>query len=267
MYPTIRPSKRPIFPGPRMALLDIHNLTVWYESLFGDLRALHRCSLSIPEGHVVSLLGVNGAGKTSLFMTISGVLKEYDGKVTEGHIRFLDKDILGIHAAVIVSLGLVHAPQGRHIFHSLSVADNLLLGGYTLRGTGGGKKRIGKNTDRIYHLFPVLAEKRGQSAGSLSGGEQQMLNIGRALMSAPSMMLLDEPFLGLAPLVIRMIAGAVTRLKEEGLTLCLAEQNTGAVLPLSDQVYMMDRGYIYPGGDPGALKENPAYTRLFPGDD
>ncbi|MBW1643536.1 MAG: ABC transporter ATP-binding protein [Deltaproteobacteria bacterium] len=249
-----------------MKLLEINNFTVWYESLFGDIRALDRCSLWIEQGNISCLLGINGAGKTTLFRAISGVISDFDGKITVGEILFNSKSLLKSKPYSIVSMGIGHAPQGRHIFYTLSVEDNLYLGAYPNRKEIDSKKKIEKEKDYVYDLFPVLKERRHQKAGTLSGGEQQMLSIGRALMSCPKLLLLDEPFLGLAPVIIEEILKSLKHLKEKGLTIFLAEQNAKAALSIADFGFVMDDGYIISQGDASQLSTSNVIQEIYFGE-
>jgi len=250
-----------------LKILEINKLTIWYESLFGDIRALDRCSLSIDKGSISCLLGVNGAGKTTLFRTISGVVDDFDGKITQGEILFDQKTLLKCRPHTIVSFGIGHAPQGRHIFFTLSVEDNLYLGAYPIHKTIQSKKQLEDDKQHVYDLFPVLQKRRKQKAGTLSGGEQQMLSIARALMSRPKLLLLDEPFLGLAPVIIEEILTSLRHLKEKGLTIFLAEQNAKAALSIADFGFVMDDGYIVGQGNADQLSASKVIQDVYFGDD
>jgi branched-chain amino acid transport system ATP-binding protein len=247
-------------------MLKINNLTIWYESLFGDIRALDRCTLSVKQGSISCLLGINGAGKTTLFRTISGVISDADGKVTTGEILFRSKNLLKLKPHSIVSKGIGHAPQGRHIFYTLSVEDNLYLGAYPNRKEKDSKHQIEKEKHYLYDLFPVLKNRRHQKAGTLSGGEQQMLSIGRALMHRPELLLLDEPFLGLAPIIIEEIITALTHLNKKGVTIFLAEQNAKAALAVSDVGFVIDDGYIVDQGDADQLINSRVIKEVYFGE-
>jgi len=249
-----------------LKLLEINNLTIWYESLFGDIRALDRCSLRIEQGNISCLIGINGAGKTTLFRAISGVIDDFDGKITAGKILFNSKVLLKQKPHRIVTMGIGHAPQGRHIFFTLSVDDNLTLGAYPNRKEKDSKHQIEKKKQEIFDLFPVLKERRQQKSGTLSGGEQQMLSIGRALMANPRLLLLDEPFLGLAPVVIEEILKALRLLKEKGLTIFLSEQNAKAALSAADVGFIIDDGYIVDRGDAGQLSASKVIQEVYFGD-
>lgn len=249
-----------------MKILEINKLTIWYESLFGDIKALDRCSLSIEQGNISCLLGINGAGKTTLFRTISGVIDDFDGKITQGEILFDKTTLLKYTPHRIVSFGIGHAPQGRHIFYTLSVEDNLYLGAYPNRKQIHSKKEMEDEKRSIYNLFPVLKERHKQKAGTLSGGEQQMLSIGRALMSRPKLLLLDEPFLGLAPVIIEDICESLKHLKEKGLTIFVAEQNAKAALSVADFGFIMDDGYIIGQGDADQLAGSKVIQKVYFGE-
>jgi branched-chain amino acid transport system ATP-binding protein len=244
-------------------MLEIHQLTVWYESLFGDIRALDRTALTVHPGTVTCLLGVNGAGKTTLFKTLSGVVKDDDGKVAQGRIRYQGKNLLGCAPRRIVSMGISHAPQDRHIFHTLSVEDNLLLGAYMRRKNRPARKTMERDVMAVFDLFPVLQARRRQKSGTLSGGEQQMLCMGRALMAEPSLLLLDEPFLGLAPKVIHEILNCLRQLRRDGLTILLAEQNAQAALSVADRGHVMEDGFIVETGPPEALWGSSGIRSVF----
>ncbi len=248
-------------------ILEISKLTVWYESLFGDIRALDRCSLSVDKGVTTCLLGVNGAGKTTLLRTLSGVIQDFDGKITEGTIKFEKEELVGLKPTRIVSLGIGHAPQDRHIFYTLSVEDNLLLGAYMRRKAKNAKESVEKGKHEVWDLFPVLHERRSQKSGTLSGGEQQMLSIGRALMGGPRLLLLDEPFLGLAPIVIGQILGSLERLKQKGLNILLTEQNAKAALSIADNGYVMEEGFIVAGGETQELLTSSKIREIYFGED
>lgn len=228
-----------------MGLLDVKELTLWYESVFGDVRALYQCTFSVEPARITGLLGKNGAGKTSLFKTVSGVIADESGHIADGAVFFKGDNITGLCPADIVSRGLSHSPQGRHIFYTLSVADNLMLGAGPARKRAGGASRLEADLDRMFGLFPVLKTRYRQKAGILSGGEQQMLSIARALMARPALLLLDEPFSGLSPLVIQAISEALLQLKQEGLAVFMAEQNAEAALLVVDDVGIMEDGFVF----------------------
>jgi len=225
-------------------MLKIKKLTVQY----GPLPALYEISLEVKQGEVVSLLGPNGAGKTTLLLTLSGILK-----TTEGRIVFEGEDITNLNPHQIVSKGIGHVPQGRHIFPTLSVIDNLMMGAYLHRNE---KKEIKKDLEWIYQLLPVLKERTHQRAGTLSGGEQQMLSIGRAMMGRPKLLLLDEPSLGLAPRLMDEVFATFREMNQEGLTLFIVEQEIFLSLSISKRGYVLRNGRVIKEGSASTLKES-----------
>lgn len=213
-------------------ILKINNL----ESYYGPIMAIRGVSLEVREGQIVTVLGANGAGKTTLLKTISGVMDP-----AKGTILLNGEAIHGREADVIVRKGMVHVPEGREIFPLLSVAENVALGAYVRND----KAAIARDLDMVYSYFPILADRRSQRAGTLSGGQQQMLAIGRGLMAAPKVMLLDEPSLGLSPLLVRDIFAIIRRLnKEQNVTMMLVEQNARVALDVADYGYVMEIGRI-----------------------
>ena len=225
-------------------MLKIKKLTVQY----GPLPALNEISLEVKKGETVSLLGPNGAGKTTLLLTLSGILK-----TTEGRILFEDEDITNLSPHKIVSKGVGHVPQGRHIFPTLSVIDNLMMGAYRHRTA---KKEIEKDLEWIYQLLPILRKRTRQRAGTLSGGEQQMLSIGRAMMGRPKLLLLDEPSLGLAPRLMGEIFATFREMNQKGLTLFIVEQEIQLSLAISDRGYLLRNGRVIKEGLASALMES-----------
>lgn len=225
-------------------MLKIKKLTVQY----GPLPALYEISLEVKQGEIVSLLGPNGAGKTTLLLTLSGILK-----TTEGRIIFEGEDITNLTPPKIVSKGMGHVPQGRHIFPTLSVTDNLMMGAYLHRNE---KKEIKKDLERIYQLLPVLKERIHQRAGTLSGGEQQMLSIGRAMMGRPKLLLLDEPSLGLAPRLMDEVFATFREMKQKGLTLFIVEQEIHLSLSISERGYLLRNGRLIKEGSASTLMES-----------
>jgi branched-chain amino acid transport system ATP-binding protein len=224
----------------------------------GGLQIIQNVSLEIQNGEFVALLGSNGAGKTTLFRTIAGVLKPHTGSVVFNGVSI---DRMPVHK--IVELGLVLCPQGRQLFPELSVQKNLLLGAYPLRGE---KKRIQKNLDRVYALFPILSERMDQKAGTFSGGEQQMLAIGRALMSEPKMLLLDEPSVGLAPLIVKLIADVISNINHEmDTTVFLSEQNANMALNITERGYVLESGCCVLDGDCQKLKTDEKVRKAYIG--
>ncbi len=211
-------------------LLEIRNL----ESFYGPIMAIRGISLTVDKGQIVTVLGANGAGKSTLLKTISGIMDPEKGQVI-----FDGEEIQGLEPHVIVKKGIVHVPEGREVFPLLTVDENLSLGAYTRND----KAQIAKDREMVFEYFPILAERRNQEAGTLSGGQQQMLAIGRGLMLRPKIMLLDEPSLGLSPLLVQQIFGILKRLnKDEGVTMVLVEQNARVALDLADAGYVMEVG-------------------------
>jgi branched-chain amino acid transport system ATP-binding protein len=225
-------------------MLKIKKLTVQY----GPLPAINEISLEIKHGEIVSLLGPNGAGKTTLLLTLSGILK-----TTEGRIIFEGEDITNLNPHQIVSRGIGHVPQGRHIFPTLSVIDNLMMGAYLQRNE---KKEIKKELDSIYQLLPILKERIHQRAGTLSGGEQQMLSIGRAMMGHPKLLMLDEPSLGLAPRLMDEVFATFREMNQRGLTLFIVEQEILLSLSISERGYLLRNGRLIKEGSASTLMES-----------
>ncbi len=212
---------------------------------YGSYRALSGVSMHVDRGELVVMLGGNGAGKSSLFLAISGLRK-----LKAGSIRLGDHELAGRKPSQIVSDGLVHCPEGRKLFPGMSVHKNLMLGAYVHRKDPEGSK---PNLERVFEMFPILREKQHDNAGSLSGGQQQMVAIGRALMGRPKLLLLDEPSLGLAPLVVKQVLAAVKAINEAGTTVLLAEQNAFAALKIAHRAYVIESGRIVMEGKPDAL--------------
>ena len=219
---------------------------------YGASEVLVGASLSVKQGAVVALIGANGAGKTTTMRAVSGMLRPSRGRV------LLDgREVQGLDASRIARLGLAHSPEGRKVFGPLSVEDNLLLGAYgRLPRFLGFKASAQADLDRVYGLFPRLKDRAKQASGTLSGGEQQMLAIGRALMARPKVMLLDEPSMGLAPVIVQEVFRTIRRLKEEGITLLLVEQFAKSALEVADHAYVMERGRIAVEGTPDELRRN-----------
>ncbi|MER6214976.1 amino acid/amide ABC transporter ATP-binding protein 2 (HAAT family) [Streptomyces sp. 3211.6] len=236
------------------ALLEVEDLRVAY----GKIEAVKGISFTVEEGQIVTLIGTNGAGKTTTLRTLSGLIKPKGGQ-----IKFQGKSLKKVPAHDIVSLGLAHSPEGRHIFPRMSIEDNLLLGAF-LRSD---KEGIQKDVQRAYDLFPILGERRKQAAGTLSGGEQQMLAMGRALMSQPKLLMLDEPSMGLSPLMMQKIMATIAELKASGTTILLVEQNAQAALSLADQGHVMEIGKIVLTGPGRELLVNEDVRKAYLGED
>ncbi|HEX4053703.1 MAG TPA: ABC transporter ATP-binding protein [Tepidisphaeraceae bacterium] len=251
-------------------LLSVSNLTVCY----GVITALHDVSVEIAPGEIVALIGANGAGKTTLLRTISGLLKPASGGVSwcpptskgQGSERVLDyegthTELVGMRADQIVRLGISHVPEGRQIFADLTVRDNLMLGAFTLRG----RSEIEEGLERCFGMFPVLNERKNQRGGTLSGGEQQMLAIARALMGRPRLLLLDEPSLGLAPLIVRQIFQIIREINQRGATILLVEQNAHMALTVANRGYVIQSGRVILSDSAAKLLENPEVKRAYLG--
>jgi branched-chain amino acid transport system ATP-binding protein len=235
----------------RLPVLEISNL----RSRYGRIEVLKGISLDVQTGEVVALIGSNGAGKTTLLHALSGVQPISDGQVT-----FLGERIDGLPAHRRVARGILQSPEGRQIFGPLTVEDNLRLGAYLRRD-----KDIAEDRDRIFGMFPILAEKRNQIAGGLSGGQQQMLAIGRALMGKPKLLLLDEPSLGLSPLLVDQILAAIVSLRTLGMTVLLVEQNAMAALEIADRGYVIETGHIVHAGPASQLLSDPKVKAAYLG--
>lgn len=236
-----------------MSILRIENLSVSY----GNIKALKGISLRVEEGEVVSLIGANGAGKTTTLQTISGLLA-----VQEGDVYFNDKSIKKKKAFQITREGLAQVPEGRRVFKGLSVEDNLKLGSIS---AGLNPDELKAELEKIYMLFPVLKERKNQKAGTLSGGEQQMLAMGRALLTNPKVLLLDEPSMGLSPLFVDKIFETIRILKKEGRTILLVEQNANLALDIADRAYVLETGKIVKEGKASDLKSDPDVKAAYLG--
>jgi branched-chain amino acid transport system ATP-binding protein len=223
-------------------------------SAYGRIEVLHDVSLVIGKGEIVTLIGANGAGKTTLLKAISGVQP-----VAKGGLIFEGVDITRYSAHARVAAGIIQVPEGRQVFKTMSVADNLLLGSFRR------KHDPVKDLDRIYGLFPILHQKRALAAGGLSGGQQQMLAVGRAMMGNPKLLLLDEPSMGLAPLIVAQIFDVVRTLKQEGVTVFLVEQNAAAALAIADRAYVMEIGRMTMSGTGRELADNTDVRRAYLG--
>ncbi len=234
-------------------ILTIRNV----ESFYGPIMAIRGVSLDVHPGQIVSILGANGAGKTTLMKTVSGVMDPEKGKIT-----FEDEEIQGSEPHKVVQKGIVHVPEGREVFPLLTVDENLTLGAYTSTDKG----QIDHDRDLVFSYFPILKERRSQEAGTLSGGQQQMLAIGRGLMANPKIMLLDEPSLGLSPLLVQEIFGILKRLNDEqDMTMMLVEQNANAALELAHHGYVMEVGRIVMDGDADELMRSEDIQNFYLG--
>jgi branched-chain amino acid transport system ATP-binding protein len=234
-------------------MLEIKNLAVNY----GAIAALHGISISVPEGKIVTLVGANGAGKTTTLKTISGLLKPASGEIV-----YDGRNIAGLPPHRIVAQGVSQSPEGRMIFANLTVHENLQLGAYLQKN----RETIRRELDRVFMLFPRLKEREKQIAGTLSGGEQQMLAIGRALMSRPRLLLLDEPSLGLAPLLVKTIFEKIVEInREQGLTILLVEQNANLALEISHFAYVLETGKVVLEGTSAELRQNPKVKSAYLG--
>jgi branched-chain amino acid transport system ATP-binding protein len=240
------------------ALLELNNVEVIYDEVILVLRGL---SMGVERGSIVALLGSNGAGKSTTLKAISGLLPSENGEITEGSIAFDGAELTERDAADIVRLGVSQVMEGRRVFGHLTVEENLIAGAYTRRD---GKWRAG--IERVYEMFPLLKERRTGEAGYLSGGEQQMLAIGRALMSDPKVLMLDEPSLGLAPLLVAEIFETIAKLnRESGLTILIVEQNARLALGIADHGYIMESGRIVLDGPADELSRNPDVQEFYLG--
>ncbi len=234
-------------------LLEVRGL----RSFYGPIQALHDVDLRVCSGELVAIVGANGAGKTTLLLSLSGVQRS-----SGGSIRFQGKEITRLAPHRIVAAGICQVPEGRQVFAPLSVEDNLRLGAYSRRGD---KDWVEQEMARIFGLFPILRERAGQTAGTLSGGQQQMLAIGRALLGRPSLLLLDEPSMGLAPLLVEEIFRVVRDLNEQGVTILLVEQNARAALAIADRGYVLETGHIVMSATADELLRDEAVQRAYLG--
>jgi branched-chain amino acid transport system ATP-binding protein len=237
-------------------MLTVENLVAGY----GKVEVLHALSFRVEKGQLVTLIGSNGAGKTTTMRAISGMLKP-----TAGTIRLRDRDITGLPSHAVAKVGLAHSPEGRRVFGSLTVDENLQLGAFA-RITGKRKREgLVRDFERVYTLFPRLAERKKQYAGTLSGGEQQMLAMGRALMLDPEILLLDEPSMGLAPRLVEEVFRTIRELRAAGVTMLLVEQFAAAALEVADYAYVMENGHIRHEGPASQLKSDPAVQAAYLG--
>jgi branched-chain amino acid transport system ATP-binding protein len=238
-------------------MLEVANLEVVYNSVVLVLKGI---SLRVPAGQVVALLGPNGAGKTTAIRAITGLLDLHDGEATKGSARFGAADLLGLRGDQIVNAGIAQAMEGRRIFADLTVEENLIAGGFSST-----KARIAEDIERFYKRFPVLGERRHRQAGYLSGGEQQMLAIARALMTRPKLLLLDEPSLGLAPKIVADIGKLISEINADGISVLLVEQNAAMALDVAHYGYVMDTGKIVIDGPSADLKQDKDIREFYLG--
>ena len=235
-----------------MAMFEVRDLNVF----FGVIQAIKNISFDVNQGEVVALIGANGAGKTTTLHTVTGLLPSASGKIT------LDgKDLSKVPAHKIVSMGMAHVPEGRRVFAALSVYDNLKLGAFTRKD----KKEIEDSLEMVFEAFPRLKERRNQVAGTLSGGEQQMLAMGRALMSKPRIILMDEPSMGLSPLYVAEIFEIIKKIKSEGTTVLLVEQNANMALQVADRAYVLETGKIIMDGNASDLMNDERVRKAYLG--
>ena len=233
-------------------MLELNNITVRY----GTAEAIRNVTVGLEEGTAVSIIGANGAGKSTILRVISGLVPLY-----EGEVRFLGRRIDGLPINKIVGLGIAHVPEGRRLFPYMTVIANIRLGAYLRKD----KANVLLDLERVFDLFPRLKERRNQRAGSLSGGEQQMLAIGRALMAKPKLLMMDEPSLGLAPVVIDNLAKAIIEINKSGITVLLVEQNAGLVMKVSRKCYVMEVGHVVLTGEVAELMADDSVKRAFLG--
>ncbi len=233
-------------------MLEVKDLNVYY----GAIHALKGVNFEVKQGEIVSLIGANGAGKTTTLHSLSSLLKPKSGS-----IRFLDRDITGLQPEKIVKAGLVQVPEGRRVFANLTVRDNLILGAFTRTDAAG----IAADLEKVYARFPRLKERSRQVSGTLSGGEQQMLAIGRALMARPQLLLLDEPSMGLAPLLVREIFSIIAEINRDGTTILLVEQNAHMALGISHRAYVLETGKFVLSGPSKELAASPEVRKAYLG--
>ncbi|MBP5385452.1 MAG: ABC transporter ATP-binding protein [Lachnospiraceae bacterium] len=236
-----------------MSLLEIHDLEVYY----GVIQAIKGVSFHVDEGEVIALIGANGAGKTTILHTITGLIAAAAGSVT-----FDDVNISKIPAHKIVSMGMAHVPEGRRVFANLTVLQNLRMGAYTRKD----KAEVDASLENVYHRFPRLKERQNQMAGTLSGGEQQMLAMGRALMSRPKILLMDEPSMGLSPIYVNEIFDIIQEVSKAGTTVLLVEQNAKKALAIADRAYVLETGKIVLEGKASDLLNNENIKKAYLGE-
>ena len=235
-----------------MALLEVQDIQVYY----GMIQALKGVSFSVNEGEVIALIGANGAGKTTTLHTVTGLLR-----AKSGHIIYDGQDITKVPPHKIVTMGMAHVPEGRRVFANMTVLQNLKMGAFTRSD----KNEIDATIEKVYKRFPRLKERQNQTAGTLSGGEQQMLAVGRALMSNPKMILLDEPSLGLAPNFVEMIFGMIEKINKQGVTVLLIEQNANMALQVSQRAYVLENGLVSMSGKASDIANDPMVKKAYLG--
>jgi branched-chain amino acid transport system ATP-binding protein len=235
-----------------MALLEVKDVHTFY----GNIEALKGISIEVEEGECVTLIGSNGAGKSTTLRSISGLTPP-----RQGSIRFQDREITETPPQEIVSMGVAHSPEGRHVFSRMTVYENLMLGAYLRRDEAG----IKEDLDRVFSLFPRLKERERQKGGTMSGGEQQMLAIGRALMAQPTLLLLDEPSMGIAPILVERIYETIAEINKQGTTILLVEQNANFALDVSKRAYVLETGAVTLHDQSAALRENPEVQKAYLG--
>ena len=234
-----------------MSMLKVENLNVYY----GSINAIKGISFEVNQGEIVTMIGANGAGKSTTMNTVAGLLKPRSGSIV-----FEDKDITHTPASKVVSLGLALCPEGRRVFQQMSVRENLEMGGYTRQAS-----EIAPALEHVFELFPRLKERQRQVAGTLSGGEQQMLAMGRAMMSKPKLLMLDEPSMGLAPLLVEQIFDIILSLNKAGTTILLVEQNAQMALSIADRAYVLETGNIFKEGSADMLMHDDAVRKAYLG--
>jgi len=238
-------------------MLKVNDINVYY----GPIHAIKGVSFEVNEGEIVALIGANGAGKSTILKTISGLLRPKTGSIT-----FMGKDITRMEAHKIVQQGIAHCPEGRRIFLKMTVMENLELGAYSRQGRGSGRKQIQEDLDKVFSLFPKLKERQKQPAGTLSGGEQQMLAMGRALMSRPKMLLLDEPSMGLAPMIVKDVFRIIQEINRAGTTVLLVEQNAHLALNTASRAYVLETGKVVLQGGSQELLKNDQVRQAYLGE-
>ena len=244
------------------ALLEIKDLSVEFRTFDGVVKAVNGMTFSVPRGRTIGLIGETGAGKTTTALSLLGLVPSPPGVITGGEILFEGKDITKIPAHKIVSLGMAHVPEGRRVFAELSVYENLKMGAYTRKDKG----EIAQTLEMVYKRFPRLQERKNQLAGTLSGGEQQMLAMGRALMSHPKIIVMDEPSMGLSPILVNEIFDIIQEVSAGGTTVLLVEQNAKKALSIADRAYVLETGTIVLEGEAGKLMDDDSIKKAYLGE-